>query len=297
MKARGLLGVLAFTVAALLGSPGLAAGATGKAGELKLGSFELENPGGYEIEVFTVQEGGRPTTAAVYVKKEPLETNYSVHAEAGPGIHATFDALGQLDVSFQRRKKAVERPERGCRWIFEEGVFRGSFHFTGEGGYVTSEATNPVGSMIRLPNGFCGFSDDRRARPFLGLERRVLAARAREASRTVSFEASQDEFVKRVSFSASLLERVDGVNIDRSAEATAGKGTFTSTGTARAAVRPPQPFNGTALFRDPAHQPASWSGSLSVSFLGASDVPLAGESFAARLCPHLSILSRCLKNR
>jgi hypothetical protein len=297
VKARGLLGILLCAVAALLGLPALAACATGKAAELKLGSFELESPGGFEIEVFTVQESRRPTTAAVGVKNELLQTNYNVRAKAGPGIHATFGALGQLDVSFERRRKAVERPERGCRWIFEEGVFRGSFHFTGEGGYVSSEALDPKGTLLRLPGGFCGFSDDRRARPFLGLERRVLAARAREAGRTVSFEASQEEFVKRVSFNASLLERVDGMSIDRSAEAVAGKRTFTSTGTSRAAVRPPQPFTGTALLRDPAHQPANWSGSLSVSFLGAPDVPLAGEAFVAKLCPRASILSPCLKRR
>lgn len=297
MKARGSALVLVCAAAVLSALPAIASGATGKAAELKLGSIELENPGGYEIEIFTVQESGRPTTAAVGVKAELLQTNYSVRAEAGPGIHAAFGSLGRLDVSFERQKKTVEQREPGCRWIYEEGVFRGAFHFVGEGGYVTSDAVNPQGSMIRLPNGFCGFLDDRRARPFLGLEQRLLQARTREAGRVVSFGASQEKFVRLVSFNASLQERVDGVNIDRSAETHAHKSAFTSTGTSRASVRPPEPFSGTALFRDPAHQPASWTGSLSVSFLGAPDIPLAGEAFKAKLCPRLSILSRCLKDR
>jgi hypothetical protein len=289
--------LLVMALAGLLALPAIAVGAIGKAAELKLGSFELENPSGYEIEVFSVQESGRSTIAAVGVKTELLETNYNVRAEPGPGIHATFGSLGQLDVSFKSQKKAVERPERGCRWIYESGVFRGTFHFVGEGGYVSSDAVDPKGSMIRLPDGFCGFLDDRRARPFLGLEQRLLQARAREAGRVVSFGASQEEFVRLVSFNASLQERVDEVNIDRSAATHARKSAFTSTGTARASVRPPEPFSGTALFRDPARQPASWTGTLSVSFLGAPEVALAGEAFRARLCPRLSILSRCLKGR
>jgi hypothetical protein len=252
-------------------------------------------PGGYEVEVFIVQEANLRPTAAVSVKTELLETNYNVRAEPGPGIHATFGSLGQLDVSFKSQKKAVERPEPGCRWVIEEGVFRGSLHFVGEGGYVSSEAVDPEASMIRLPDGFCGFLNDRRARPFLGLEQRVLQARAREADRVVSFGASEEEFGRRVSFNASVQERVDGVDIDRSASTHAVKGAFTSTGTTRASVRPPAPFTGTALFRDPARQPASWTGSLSVSFLGAPEVTLAGEAFAARICPRISILSRCLK--
>jgi hypothetical protein len=289
--------VLLVCAAALLSLPTAASGATGKAAELKIGTIELEAPGGYEVEVFTVQEAKLRPTAAVSIKTELLETNYNVQSEAGPGIHATFGSLGQLDVGFKRLKKAVERPEPGCRWVLEKGIFRGAFRFVGEGGYVSSEAVDPKGSMLRLPNGFCGFLDDRRARPFLGLEKRVVQAQAEEEGRVVSFGASQEEFVKRVSFNASLLERVDGMSIDRSAEAVAGKRTFTSTGTSRAAVRPPQPFTGTALFRDPAHQPASWSGSLSVSFLGAPYIPLAGEAFTARLCPRASILSPCLRSR
>jgi len=297
MKARGLLVVLVCAAAVLSAMPAAVSGATGKAAELKLGGFELKAPGGYEVEVSSVQEGGQRPIAAVSVKAELLRTSYDVRAEAGPGIHATFGSLGQLDVSFKRLKRVVERPEAGCRWVFEEGIFHGSFHFAGEGGYVSSEAVDPKGSMLRLPNGFCGFLDDRRARPFLGLEQRVVQAQAEEEGRVVSFEASQEEFVRLVSFNASLRERVDGMSIERSARTRARKSTFTSTGTTRATVHPPKPFGGSAQLRDPAHQPASWTGTLSVSFLGAPEVALTGEAFKARLCPRISILSRCLKSR
>ncbi|HVD41250.1 MAG TPA: hypothetical protein VNC16_09645 [Solirubrobacterales bacterium] len=297
MKARGLLGVLACTAAVLSAMPATASGATGKAAELKVGGFELKAPGGFEIEVENVREGSQRPIVGINVKAGLLQTSYDVRAEGGPGLHATFGSLGQLDVSFERQRRVVERPEAGCRWVFEEGIFRGSFHFVGEGEYVSSEAVDPKGSMLRLPDGFCGFMDDRRARPFLGLEKRVLQARTEEEGRVVSFAASQEEFVRLVSFNASLRERVDGMNIERSAETHAPKSAFTSTGRTRATVHPPKPFSGSAQLRDPAHQPASWTGTLSVSFLGAPEIALAGEAFKAQLCPRISILSSCLKSR
>jgi hypothetical protein len=214
-----------------------------------------------------------------------------------PGIHATFGSLGQLDVSFQQRKKEVTYPEANCAWVFEKGVFRGSFRFVGEGGYTTIEAVNPPGTRFRLPQGFCGFDDDRRALPFLGLDQRVLAAESSEEGRIVSFNASQEAFVDRPSFHASLTEKIEGMDIERSARTHGKKGSFSSAGTARGSVHPPAPFVGSALFRHPAGEPAAWTGSLMVSFPGAPEVPLAGESFTAKLCPRISILSSCLRRR
>lgn len=206
-------------------------------------------------------------------------------------------ALGRLDVSFERRKKVVLHPEPHCPWVLEKGAFRGSFSFVGEGGYTAVEAVDPQGTMFRLPHGFCGFRDLRRARPFLGLEQRVLAAESSKAGRIVSFQASQDEFVRQISFHASLRERVEGMDIERSARTRGENGAFASSGTSRGSVHPPAPFVGSALFRDPARKPPTWSGSLMVSFPGAPEVPLAGEAFGAKLCPRISILSSCLKSR
>jgi hypothetical protein len=297
MKARKSLLALVSATALLSALPAVAGGATGKTHEFKLGTIEVEPSSGHEIEVSTLQEDEKRGFVSVDVAKGPLRANYEVRSEPGPGIHATFGSLGRIDVSFQRRKRVVTHPEADCTWVFERGTFRGSFRFVGEAGYVTSEATDPQGTVFRLPRGFCGFRDDRRARPFLGLEQRVLAARSSEEGRVVSFQASEEEFVDRPSFNASLIEKVEGMSIERSARTQGTKGSFSSTGTSRGSVHPPAPFVGSALFRDPAGAPATWTGSLSVSFLGAPEIPLAGESFTARLCPRLSILSSCLKGR
>jgi hypothetical protein len=296
MKARGSLAVLVCALAVLSLAP-VATAAAGKTAELKLGSFKLGGTNEYEVEVASLQQATKATVASVSVKHDPLRADYEVRAEDAPGIHAAFGALGRLDVSFKRQKKIVEQVEPGCTWIFEQGLFRGSFRFVGEGGYVSAEATDPAGMMVRLPNGFCGFGDDRRARPLLGLTARTLEAKASAGSRVVSFQASQEKFVRKISFSASLHERVEAMNIRRSAAAVGAAGSFTSTGSTRGSVHPPAPFSGSALFRDPGQGPASWIGTLSVSLPGAPDVPLADGSFAARLCPRISILSRCLKSR
>jgi hypothetical protein len=222
MKARGLLGVLkawgqslsiVILAVALLVAPEIASGATGKAAGIKFGSFEVGASNGYTVEVSSFKEDGSPGIAAVSAENGPLRATYEVRTDAPPGIHATFGVLGQLDFSFKRQAKAVERPEDGCRWISERGVFRGTLRFVGEGGYFSVESHDPSGEMLRLPDGFCGFND-RRARPFLGLESRTLEAQTSVEGRELSFRASKEKFIRRLStFSASLRERVDGMNI------------------------------------------------------------------------------------
>ncbi|HET8814862.1 MAG TPA: hypothetical protein VFM51_07895 [Solirubrobacterales bacterium] len=295
MKARGSLVALLFALTAALALPG---GAAGKPAELKLSSFKIQGSNGYDFEVVAIRDGLRNRIAVVSVASGSTAASYRVPLDPESGIHATFGLLGHLDVRFERRRKLVERPEPGCRWVFEGGVFRGSFQFVGEGGYTSGEAIDPQGEVLRLPNSFCGFGNFRLARiPIPGLSETVLAARAENDDRTTSFEASRFNRERTALFSASLSERVGEMKIERSAYARGGAETFFRTNSSRASVFPPSPFRGSAKFRDPAQAPPTWTGSLSVSFPGAPDVPLAGEAFWAKLCPRLYILSRCLKGR
>ena len=277
--------------------PARAGATTGKLAGLKLSSFEVTGSNGYEIDVIAGALGRRAPAAAVDVRRGALDADYLAKTDPDMGLRATFGSLGQLDVHFVRRGKKVLRPEPGCRWVTERGVFRGSFHFAGEGGYVLADATDPAGEVLRLPNGFCGFRRDRRARPAIpGLpSQTVLAARSRSGGRELTFEASHLESVPSTLINASLREHVEGMTITRTARAQGPKSSFSSTGRVKATVAPPSPFVGTAQFRDPAGGPLSWTGSLSISFLGAPEIPLAGPTFTARLCPHLSILSACLR--
>jgi hypothetical protein len=289
--------VLAAVAAALLALP-VSASALEKGPEVHLSMIKVPVPDGYEVTVSAGRVGKHTPKVAVTIEQAPLTTNYLVREEPGAGLRATFGALGALDVRFERRRKMVERPEPGCRWIIETGVFRGSFDFAGEGGYLTVNAVNPVGEVFRLPDGFCGFGSFRLARPFIpGLYETVLEARMTDGSRTINFEASRFKGDRPVHFSASLHERVGSMTVERTAEAVGADEVFSHTKASRASVFPPPPFSGNARFSDPAAGPATWTGSLSTPFLGAPDAALTGEAFTAKLCPRLPVLTPCLRPR
>jgi hypothetical protein len=267
-------------------------------GEVTLSTIKLEDSGGHEVEVSSARVGARISRLAVSVVKGPLTASYSVPVKPGTAMQATFGSLGALDVRFQRRRKKIDRPEPNCRWITEIGVFRGSFDFAGEGGYLTVHAVDPVGEVLRLPDGFCGLESFRSERPLIpGLYETVLAARTEDTARIVSFEASRTKQSPPAFFSASLNERVGEMTVERTARGVGTKESFSHSKDSRASVFPPAPFSGSAKFSDPGAAPATWTGSLSVSFLGAPDILLAGEAFTAKLCPRLPFLRRCLRPR
>jgi len=296
MKARGPLGVLVCAVAALL-TPVEAVAGTPERG-ITLSSVELGESNGYEIELSALRFKKGKSTVALTAQRETASASYEVRTPRGAGIHATFGILGQVDLGFHRQKKVVERPERNCRWVLEIGVFRGSVDFLGEEGYIAREVRNPKGGIFRLPDGFCGLGSFRPGFP-PGLPREtVLAARMKIKTREVSFRASRERSTRSaIQFNAETTERVEGMRIDRSVRVPGEQGTFTATGTSRAAASPPSPFSGYARFRDPQPGPVTWEGPLAVTLPGLTAIPLAGEGFTARLCPRLSILASCLPKR
>jgi hypothetical protein len=293
MKGGRPLGVLGCALAALLFPAGAAAGLP--EGEITFSSLKLGESNGYEVELGDIRIGKRRPGVVISAQRETANASYSVRPKSGPGIHATFGSLGQVDLGFHRRKKVVERPEPHCRWIIETGVFRGSVRFVGEDGYIASEVVNPEGQVFRLPDGFCGLGNFRPGLP-PGLPREtVLAARMKTGTGEVSFRASQQRGARStILFNAGTTEHVEGMRIERSVRVLGEPGDFTATGTSRAAASPPLPFSGSARFRDPPAKPASWEGPLAVTLPGLTAVPLAGEGFIARLCPSLSILASCL---
>ncbi|HEY6731714.1 MAG TPA: hypothetical protein VI039_11905 [Solirubrobacterales bacterium] len=288
--------LLAFALGgAALALPASTVAAAPTAKDIRVSTIMLGESNGYEVELSAVRFDNGKSAAVVTARRETASASYTVRTASSAGIHATFGTLGQVDLSFQRRKKMVERPERNCRWILESGVFRGSFRFPGEGGYLASEAVNPEGVVFRLPDGFCGLGSFRPGLPPGLPSETVLAARAQTAHGKVDFRASRLRTDRGpILFSASTKERVEGIRITRSVEVPGRVGDFTATGRSRGAASPPLPFSGSARFRDPGDEPATWVGTLAVSLPGLEQMPLAGEGFTARLCPHLSFLARCL---
>ena len=252
MKTRGGLAILVCALAVVAAMPPVAGA---KPQELKFSSLRLEDSNGYHVALTILRQGRGAPYAELEVSRHALASRYEVRGEARPGIHARFGPLGRLNFAFKSQGKSVERPEPGCRWVTERGVFRGSFSFDGEEGYVAVSTTNPKGTVLRLPDGFCGFDIRVGLPPIPGLGRlreTVLRTRGPGGSGNVVFEASRLDSEGTTAFNATLLERNGSMKIRRSASARGQKGTFFSTGAERARIRPPAPFTGSAEFLDPA---------------------------------------------
>ncbi|HEV7769169.1 MAG TPA: hypothetical protein VGO66_00750 [Solirubrobacterales bacterium] len=152
---------------------------------------------------------------------------------------------------------------------------------------------------MRLPNGFCGASDDRRGRsPYPDFLRATrLAARSRADHGFVQFDATATALNSGVTFEALVREEIGPMTISRSATAGGAKGTFTlgpGKPPRTAVVHPPAPFEGSASLNDPAGGAPAWTGALSVALLGLpAPTALAGPGFAARLCLHSSLFGSC----
>jgi hypothetical protein len=86
---------------------------------------------------------------------------------------------------------------------------------------------------------------------------------------------------------ALAQERREGMSIERlvhiAGPSMAGIGKPTSIDPLTGSILAPPPFHGTANYSD-SGSTTLWSGDLSVSFPGASDVPLTGPGFSALAC-------------
>jgi hypothetical protein len=92
--------------------------------------------------------------------------------------------------------------------------------------------------------------------------------------------AIKDSRIANTLVGAVTGERVDAVRITRILIGVASKQSLAiDPGGASARLHLPAPFADSATFT----APHSWEGTLTGSFAGAPDVPLAGPSFSARL--------------
>jgi hypothetical protein len=270
------------------------AAAAEKPGELVLSSFTLEGANDYQIEVVEIREAGSPADTAIGASRGSANVSYALTGDLEPGIHGVFGDLGSVDLRFKRQRRAVDRPERGCRIVFEVGNFEGGFSFTGEGGYTHAAATSVRGLVMRLPDGFCGFPE-RRNTTQSGLRGDQLLARARLANGYVEVSAYRGS-VLGTDLYATVHETLGPMSIERSLSSGRGTSFKLARGKPprRAWAKPAKPFDGAARYIAPRGAPARWTGSLSASFPGLpAPVPLAGPSFAVRLCPDIALLKSC----
>src|SRR5215204_3294975 len=173
----------------------------------------------------------------------------------------------------------------GCfRIPMRVGTFTGKVRFMGEDGYVDVNTDEARGRVLLLPKHFSC-----KARQRAGHTRHRANQVTRERHRYTALSAiSDDAFfgaAKESSecslFYAGVFEDQGPVFIDRYAFSSGKPSQFRFNKRLTSARLAPkeQPFQGAADF----NAPHRWTGSLSASFPGAPDAPLAGRGFRAQL--------------
>jgi hypothetical protein len=208
---------------------------------------------------------------------------------------------------------------RGGRPILRDGLFVGGIRFRGEGGYTSAEAHRARGISIDIDAlDAClrhrlrdrGRRETPHSRSLLGTLLALAASGDRQAPappgvpthpsdrspRTILFAQrklplSRTVFValagakgQDARYAAAETASEGAIGVIRFVTAKAPSSSFAFDGTLSSArVAPPLPFDGKGLFDHGPGSEKSWTGSLSVSFLGAPQVPLTGTPFGTLL--------------
>jgi hypothetical protein len=213
-------------------------------------------------------------------------------------------------------KAGCRKPGKGS--LATLGVFTGELSFEGEGGYTSAEIHRAQGRSIDLaallacllggsPNGQATLP---RAQAPLGIRLPGLVAGPAEASpstpsvpthpstgpESTALVADSKLALARTVFAAQMRsegeprflaveEASEGsLGIVRLAFVRGAAGDFVAdSALSSGTVAPPAPFAGTGALRRGPGNAKSWTGPLTVSFLGAPHVPLTGEPFGAWL--------------
>lgn len=252
-------------------------------------NFSLGASNGYTV---SVERRGRQVTLGAFRFGRFLSAaSYTVVGSASPDrIKARFGKLGRVSVRFKAKRAKRIGPRKGCTGkpaMDRSGVFVGTIRFRGEGGYTRVAARRAQGRVIDTLKERCEFPHTRRSArasasplgpPVLGAS---LGSR-RGFGASISRRAGK----RSALYEAISFERRGRMRIFRIVFAKGREDSFTYVGDLSAAtVKPPAPFEGEATFLRERRGKGSWLGSLSVSFPGRDDVPMAGSRFVAKLGP------------
>lgn len=265
--------------------------------------------GGHELHFslaasndYTITVSGRGDTALMRVTRPVRSPGravaYSVYIArakiSATRMRADFGDRGSISVRFRPSGKVMRsKSQRGCRgtdhFTRRFGVFVGKVSFIGEDGYTSAHRQRVKGRVVSPLSPRC-------AGPGGPPSRRGLAMAARCEDKVTSLEASWRLGLSATSFAAinggarkalffaTAEESVGSLAVFRLAFALGSPATFTAdTALSLAGVTPPPPFSGSGSFQRNAKGVKSWTGSLAVSFPGASDVPLTGPQFKTQL--------------
>jgi len=251
--------------------------------------FVVDPPGPEKVAV------GRSEGAVVLAvlrgdtEKRATLTEYVARGVQAPErLQATFGKLGRLSMRFREsRRRPWFGKARRCRgrdrFVVRRGVFVGNLRFRGEGGYLNIRAHRAKGA---IPSVAAKCRHGHRPRGahsssiFDGTFSGLLATKRNGVNATVFAAAS---FRDELAYIAQREESRGRLSIFRTA-IFVGHGDLPLNETVTAGrFAPPAPFHGSGHYRAAADGSTTWTGDLSVDFLGAPRFPLAGPGFETSL--------------
>jgi hypothetical protein len=256
--------------------------------------FQLPAGDGYEMTV-----AGYAATAAIGVSKLDRSngrawSTYVARGKVSPtAIQAGFGALGHVDMRFRPSGSVTYgKRHRHCigadRYTIKPGVFVGSLHFRGEGGYTSANVHRVKGKVVTprflkcLDSFFEQFEHAGRKPAKEKPKVTRLSAFTRSGLTAMLFGAS--ERAGKAGYLAELEQTVGSLGIFRGVFVHGSSATFAfDNALSFAGVTPPPPFSGSASFRREPTGAKSWTGSLAVSFPGAPNVSLIDPRFKTQL--------------
>jgi hypothetical protein len=253
--------------------------------------FELQGTNGYSVGIggfserldgkgkvyVGVARKGRYKSGAFYVAPALVSEDF-FKADLGP--------FGRVDLALHpsgRTRKIHVRCSKQS-YPFETGTYDGVVEFKGEQGYTRASST-------RIPfqppvTSFCGGASGKGESRGPGLPGARLQGLSFVHGRRLSFQVNKNHPRRgRVPFSFGLSERREGIQIHRSVEGFAPSSSFSFESDLSAAeLSLPSPFSGSATLRRRANAVTpSWTGNLSVDFVGHPDVRLTGPGIYVSL--------------
>jgi hypothetical protein len=253
-------------------------------------SFTVSASHGYKVEVHTFG------SAVVAEVTHHDHRTFSLAAYLARGVamprrlQATFGNLGRVSMRFRPPKnhRGVESICRfGERLSRQYGTYVGHFSFKGENGYVSLDLHRAKGSIV-TPAGRCPRRHLTRAEVEKLIESLFepasgLLASSREGVATTSVLGLERKSGTR--FIAAHEETHGRMAIIRMAFVNGGKGkeVHVNEAVTAASLSPPRPFHGTGHYHAAPDGTTTWTGPLSVNFLGAPRFPLTGPSFEAQV--------------
>jgi hypothetical protein len=246
--------------------------------------FRLQGANGYALGIggFSERRDGR---GKVYVGVGRKGEYGSGTTYVAPGVvsedffKADLGPFGRVDLALHPsgrvRKIHVKCSKQS--YPFETGTYDGVVEFKGEHGYTRASATQipfqpPVTS-------FCGGGSGRGESRGPGLPGARLQGLSFVRGRRLSFQVNKNHPRRgRVPFSFELSERREGIQIHRSIEGFAPSGSFSfEPDFSTAELSLPSPFSGSATLRRRTNAVTpTWTGDLSIDFVGHPAVRLAG---------------------